>query len=239
MADEVTVLGDRFAPVTSAMGFLRAPLDVVADGLAAWRRELHGSSRVERLAGGLVDNVLRLEPLTGGVVPRELVVATANPEWTAVVDCAVLGGDQISRTGYLARRLQIQGVGVVSIPDRPAAVGRPPRYGARQFQIFAPIETEFLNHVREVSLVRDGTRWRFDAVGTVQDFEDVSAYQRRRVSERFTGQMLVDYSAALGLRPFDDDFFPGPSVLVHSPVVPPSGALVLSVAETQKWTGMR
>lgn len=220
------------------MGFLRAPLDVVVDGLAAWRREIHGSARVELLRGGFSDNVRRLEPLTGGVVPRELVVATTHREWTALFGCAVLGSDQVSTVGYLATRLQVHGAGVVSIPDRPPRPGQPPRYGARQFQMFAPIQTNFLNHVREVSLVRDGARWRFDAVGTVQDFEDVDAYQRRRMPERFTAQMLVDYAAAIGLRPFDGDFFSGPSALVHSPVVPPPGVLVLSIAETQKQTGI-
>lgn len=239
MSGSVTLWGDAFAPVTSAMGFLRAPLEVVAEGLVGWRREIHGAAaQSERLVGGLRDHVSRLEPLTGGVMPRELVVSTANPEWTATFDCSVQGGDPSTTVGYLARTLKTQGVVVVSIPDAPEGPGRPRRFGARQFEMFAPISTDFLNYVRTVSVVRDGERWRFDANGTVQDFEDVETYKRRRVAERFTSEMLVNYTAALGLRPFDGDFFPGPCVLVRNPAVPPPGALVLSIRDAQRWAGI-
>ncbi|WP_205649263.1 hypothetical protein, partial [Schaalia canis] len=39
------------------------------------------------------------------------------------------------------------------------------------------------------------------------DFEDRGAYESRRVVDRFTPAMLVEYCAALGLRPFDEDFY--------------------------------
>ncbi len=112
------------------------------------------------------------------------------------------------------------------------------RYGARQFEMFGPIATSFLNHVRAVSLVRDGERWRFDAAGTVQDFEDVEAYERRRIADRFTSSMLVDYAAALGLRPFEEEFFPGPCALVRNPAVPPPNAVVLSLRDAQRRAGI-
>jgi hypothetical protein len=238
MSEDVTLLGDLFAPVTSAMGFLRAPLGEVADGLTSWRREIHGSAQSVGLDGGLQANVSALEPLTGGVRPRELVVATSNPEWTAVFDCGVQGGDPTTTVGFLARTLGVQGVAVVSIPDVPADAGKPERYGARQFEMFGPIATAFLNYVRTVSLVRDGSRWRFDANGTVQDFEQIEAYKRRKVAERFTPSMLVEYAAALGLEPFNESFFPGPCVLVTNPAVPPPGAVVLRIQDAQRWAGI-
>lgn len=238
MNGDVVLRGDLFAPVTSAIGFLRAPLDVVAEGLASWRRKIHGSAQLEPLPGGLFSNLSVLEPLTGGVRPRELVVATRNPDWTAIVDCGIQGGDPSTTVGYLARTLQVQGVAVVSIPDVSGVRGKPVRYGARQFEMFAPIKTEFLNYVRSVSVVRDGTRWRFDASGTVQDFEDVEAYKRRSVADKFSGTMLSDYAAALGLRPFDEDFYSGPCVLVRNPATPPSGAVVLSLRDAQRRAGI-
>jgi hypothetical protein len=186
----------------------------------------------------LLANITALEPLTGGVRPRELVVATANPEWTAIFDCGVQGGDPTTTIGYLARTLKVQGVALASIPDVPAGSDQPLRYGARQFEMFAPIRTDFINYVRTVSLVKDGTRWRFDANGTVQDFEDVEAYSRRKATDRFTSAMLVDYAAALGLRPFEEDFFPGPCVLVRNPSVPPPNGFVLSIRETQQRYGI-
>lgn len=237
MSEEVAVQGDAYAPVTSAMGFLRASLDEVAEGLAAWRRDIHGSAQIESLEGDLFANVSALEPLTGGVRPRELIVATRNPEWVGIFDNGIQGGDPSTTVGYLSRTLAVQGVVVVSVPD-VSVVGHPSRYGARQFEMFAPIATGFLNYVRTISVVRDGSRWRFDANGTVQDFEDVEAYQRRRVADRFTATMLVDYAASLGLRPFDPDFFIGPCALVRNPATPPPNAVVLSLRDAQKWAGI-
>jgi hypothetical protein len=238
MSGDVTLWGDQYAPVTSAIGFLRAPLDVVSDGLLAWRRRIHGTAEAVGLSGGLHEHVSILEPLTGGVRPRELVVATGNPEWTATFDCLLTGSDPISTVGYLSLALHVQGIVVRSVPDARATAGRPPRYGARQFEMFAPISTDFINYVRTISVIRDGSRWRFDANGTVQDFEDPEAYQQRRAADRFTGPMLVEYSAALGLRPFDDDFYPGPCVLVTNPSVPPPDGLILSIESVQKRLGI-
>ena len=80
---------DELAPITSSIGFLAAPLDQVARGLERWRAEIHGSAERVPVEGRLLENIRRLEPLTGGVRPRELLVATSNPEWTAVIDCGV------------------------------------------------------------------------------------------------------------------------------------------------------
>jgi len=235
----MTFMGDRYAPVTSSIGFLRAPLPEAAEALRKWRLAIHDAAECLELPGGLVDNVKRLEPLTGGVSPRELLVATRSPEWTAVFDCAVQGGDQVTTVGYLARTIMCPGVVVVSIPDSAGGGGLPQRYGALQLEMFAPVMTDFLNYVRSISMVRDGSRWRFDANGTVQDFEDLSVYRRRKVIDRFTLQMLTDYAAALGLEPFDPGFYPGPSALIVTPTTPPPGAQVLSIAEAQRWAGIR
>jgi len=238
VSGDVTLLGDVYAPVTSSIGFLDAPAAGVAGALRDWRRSIHGRADALGLEGGLVDNVARLEPLTGGVRPRELVVATAAPGWTAVFDCGVQGGDQVTTVGYLARTMAVQGVVVLSVPDQRPSDGLPERYGARQLQLFAPIPTDFLNYVRTISVVRDGARWRFDANGLVQDFEREDAYQRRKVTDRFPSELLVEYAVALGLRPFEADFYPGPSVLVTNPAVPPAGGWELSIAETQRRRGI-
>jgi hypothetical protein len=234
----MTLSGDKFAPITSSIGFLRVPLDEAAEALFRWRMDLHGDVRRSDLEGGLVSGISRLEPLTGGVRPRELLVATSNAEWTAVFDCGVDGGDQVTTVGHLSRTIPCQGVVVTSIPHTASKDGRSGRYGALQFEMFGPVRTEFLNYVRTISLIHDGARWRFDANGTVQDFEDLDAYQRRRVRDRFTLANLIDYCAALGVAPFDQDFYPGPSVLLETPATPPREAKVLSLSEARAWLGI-
>lgn len=226
MTEDATLWADRFAPVTSKIGFLRASLEEATAAFSSWRRDIYGTVRVEHLPGGLRDHVSALEPLTKAVRPRELLVATADPEWTAVFDCGYFGGDPIASVGHLTRTLGREGVVVASIPASPVPAGSsssPGMYGARQLEMFAPHPTHFLNYVRSISVAQDGRRWRFDANGVVQEFEDLDAYRRRRIQERFTSEMLIAYSAALGLKPFDEEFYPGPSVLLRNPAVPPAG----------------
>jgi hypothetical protein len=87
-------------------------------------------------------------------------------------------------------------------------------------------------------VIQDGPKWRFDAVGEVQDFEETAAYMRRRVTERFTDLMLIDYAKALGLDPFNPDFYPGPSVLVENMENSPKDLIVGSIQETQRQFGI-
>jgi hypothetical protein len=54
------------------------------------------------------------------------------------------------------------------------------------------------------------------ASGTPQPFEDLAAYQRRRVRDRFTPDMLVAYCSALGIRPFDEAFYRTAGQLVEN-----------------------
>lgn len=101
-----------------------------------------------------------------------------------------------------------------------------------------PLENGFLNYVRTISVMRDASRWRFDADGTVQGYEDVQAYSRRRIADRFTSEMLCDYASAVGAEPFADDFYPGPSVLVSNAAVLSPGGWSLTIAEAQRRFGI-
>ncbi len=236
---DALVLADRYAPVTSSIGFVRAGLETVSEALRAWREQLHGSATATWLGDDVELGLRRLEPLTTGVLPRELAVQTRNPEWTAVLDCTIPFGNEVGTVAHLSTALLVQGLAVTSKPSVKADGDRPARFGARQFQLFGPLQTEFSNYVRTISVTQDGSRWRFDANGTVQDFEDTAAYDRRLVRERFSARMLVDYCAALGLAPFDDDFYAGPVVLVENSAPPARGGLELSLAEAQHRWGIQ
>lgn len=172
---DVTLWGDLFAPVTSCVGFLRSPLADVAEALVSWRREIFGTAKAFSLAGGLDKNVAALEPLTDGGWTKELLVATKNPEWVALFEGRVPHGNQDSSVGNLSCELSVEGLVVDSIPTV-----LPVRLGSRQFEMYSPRAGNPLNSLRAVSLTHSGSRWEFEAFGEVQNFEDVSAYRRRR-----------------------------------------------------------
>ena len=235
----MTLCGDAFAPITSAIGFLRTPFNDAVDALECWRAGIYGSAVVRSLDGGLVRNVGTLEPLTVGARPRELLVATRNPEWTAVFDCGRDGGDPISTVGYLAEEMLVNAVVICSIPPACGAGDSPGRFGALQLELFGPLKTDFMNYVRTISLTQQaGSRWRFDANGTVQPFENTEAYKRRKMTDKFTLEMLVHYARELGLDPFDSDFYPGPSALVTHPVTSLPACPPMSLADAQQRLGI-
>lgn len=51
---------------------------------------------------------------------------------------------------------------------------------------------------RLIRTLRDDSRWEFYQQGEPMHFEDSSAYERRRIRDRFTPDMLRSYCAALG-----------------------------------------
>jgi hypothetical protein len=91
-----TLLSERFAPTTSSIGFLRLDLDEAIEALATWRRSVvRGGVSAEQVEATFPECLRSLEPLTGGVRPRELLVE-ASGGWTAYFDCSLQGTDAVS-----------------------------------------------------------------------------------------------------------------------------------------------
>lgn len=235
----ITLLSERFAPITSRSGFLEVPLEVAAEGLRAWRQQLHGRAKAVPVGGILAEMLGHLPPLTGGVRPRELLVGTARDRWTAYFDCGFQGTDAVSTVGYLAEALKCQGLALDSTPHTlGTGLETPGRYGAVQFELFGPLQTDFLNYVRTISAAHDGSRWCFDADGAVQAFEHPDRYQARTVRDKFTSEMLAEYAAALGVRPFDESFYADRGVLVETHQKVPRKGRSMSLADTQQYWGI-
>ncbi|WP_432889109.1 hypothetical protein ACQPYH_09460 [Kribbella sp. CA-245084] len=235
----ITLLSDRYAPITSRFGFLELPLQAAGEGLLAWRQELYGRAKATPVGGSLGELLERLPPLTGGVRPRELLVGTAGDKWTAYFDCGFQGTDAVSAVGYLSENLKCHGLALDSTPHTlGTSLEEPGRYGAVQFELFGPLPTDFLNYVRTISATHDGSRWRFDASGTVQPFEQPAQYEARKVRDKFTSEMLASYAAALGVRAFDEDFYAGQGLLIESRQKVPRKAESRSLADTQRYWGI-
>ncbi|WP_216764729.1 hypothetical protein [Schaalia sp. 19OD2882] len=195
--------------MTCAIGFLNAPAGEVALALQGFidRLPTLAKGRVAPVSGSLEQCLLQLQPLTIGYRPRILLAPTRAPGWTAIFDAHALGQGVGDRTAMLAGTImKTRGYFFCSIRPKKEAPGQ---LGGCQFRVLGP--EEFLGFVRSVDLIENTPgHWYFEAGGPVQSFEDEAAYRRRRKSERLTQQMLVDYAAAVGLRPWEEDFYTGP-----------------------------
>lgn len=230
-----TLLGERFAPITSSIGYLQLPLDESVDALSSWRRGLVGEVGVEQLKVGFPGALRSLEPLTGGIRPRELLVAFSD-RWTAYFDCSLQGTDAVTTIGHLSRTVGRDGLVITTVPHTIGARGiKNGRPGSLQFELFGPLPTDFLNYVRSIAVSHDGSKWTFSAAGTVQPFEETDAYRSRRIRDRFTSEMLERYCQALGLRVFDPASYGPDCVLIRTPAEAPSGGYVLALDQVQEW----
>ena len=202
------LLDDRWAPITSEMGFLETNAEHAARALTAWRAGLQAPRGIaveaRPVSGPLEQALSSLLPMTSPETRRELFIPTRSP-WTAYVENGWGGTDASSVMRYMARTLGCRSLCVVAVPH--TLQKDKGRYGAVMLEVYGPHQTAWLNLVRALGASNDGGRWVFDQSGEPFPFEKVEQYQARRVRDRFTFDMLKEYLHHLGLSPFEDDFY--------------------------------
>jgi len=202
------LLDDRWAPITSEMGFLETNAEHAARAFTAWHGGLQAprgiAVGVRPVSGSLEQVLSALLPLTSPETRRHLFLPTRSP-WTAYVESGWGGTDAGSAMPAMARRLGCRGMRVVAVPH--TLRGDKGRYGAVMFELYGPQQTHWLNYLRTLYVSNDGGRWVFGQSGEPLPFEKLERYQARKVRDRFTFDMLAEYLHHLGLSPFQEDFY--------------------------------
>lgn len=236
------ILDERYAPITSIVGFIEAPLDAVAEALITWRRSLAGG-RADRLVWEPVDQPFpevlhRLEPLTTGMHPRELLLATRNGRWTAYFDNGIPWPDPDSRVGHLTMTHGWRGV-IATAYQSSQGEGRG-RLGAVGFKLLAHHRTEWLNVLRSVGVAAQSERrWTFHSQGEVLPFEQTERYAAPRVPDRFTPEMLREYCAVMKIDLYDPGFYGPRGWFLDNPNKRlPAKCISVSLAEAQRIFGI-
>lgn len=138
---------------------------------------------------------------------RRLLVGTSG-RWTAIFDNSRGGGDPWPPTSQLSRD-DVRGVIATHIPQQQSSLP------ATQFHLLGPEGEPPLMYVRTIDAgVFDSGRWQFETSGTVQPFEDAGSYTARRIRDRFSRRLLLEYLAALGIDADEPNFYRG-AVLVQ------------------------
>lgn len=206
------LLEDRWAPVTSELGFLETDAERTARAYAAWQGGLLArrgiSVGVSPVLGTLEQTLSALLPLNNAERRRHLFIPTRSP-WTAYVDNSLGGTDAASAMSYMAQALGCRGMRVVAVPHTLRKDKG--RYGAVMLELYGPQQTDWLNYMRTLYVSNDGGRWVFGQSGTPLPFEKLEPYQARKVRDRFTFDMLKEYLQHLGLSPFQENFYLPPS----------------------------
>ncbi len=199
------LFGAALWPLTGSYAFFDAAMDEVREVLAGWRHGLDLDPAQRDLTGSLRQALDALEPMSLG--HRELLAPTFS-QWTAYFSNGRTGADE-APVGQIAKMLRRRALYVVWWPLE--------NYWAVRFQLLADHPTDFLNYERVVEVgTGDDGRNVFTATGTPQPYEEVEAYRSRRIRDRLTPTMLDRYCRALGVRPFDEDFFGSTGVPITS-----------------------
>jgi hypothetical protein len=202
------LLDDRWAPVTSELGFLETDAEHAARAFATWQGGLMAprgiAVGVYPVSGALEKTLSALLPLTSPEMRRHLFIPTRSA-WTGYVDNQPGGTDAASAMSYMAQTLGCRGLRVVAVPHTLRKDKG--RYGAVMLEVYGPRQTHWLNYLRTLYAANDGGHWVFGQSGEPFPFEKLEHYQARRVRDRFTFDMLKDYLRHLGLSPFEEDFY--------------------------------
>jgi hypothetical protein len=230
------LLDNRFAPVTFTIGFVESHFAEFSQAFIQWEDQLDEKfgtqTETKSFRVSLSESLLALEPLTTPL-DRYLLTETRSG-WSAIFANGLRGNDVFSPVSYLPTVLRCRGLNTVCVPDRSGTADRDELriYGAVKFAMYGPDHTDWLNRVRSVSVSNDVDGWRFAAEGTVQAYEQTENYQKRRIPDRFTPEVLESYCAALGIELFNPDFYGEQSLLIHTKRAAPRGP-TMSIAEAR------
>jgi hypothetical protein len=232
------LLDNQFAPITFTFGFIESPFDRLSEAFAAWQSRLdteyNTRTEVTRFVAPFPQALQRLEPLTTPL-DRYLLVETRSA-WVAIFSNGLRVNDVSSPVGYLPTLLDCRGLQVSCVPDRSSVAGKDGLriYGNVSFTLYGPEKTDFINRIRHVSVMNDVSGWEFAAGGQVQPYEQVENYERRKVVERFTPEMLESYCNAIGIELFDSSFYGGSSLLSQKNIKRPAlRGLAMSIDEAR------
>jgi hypothetical protein len=193
---------DNYYPIATTIGLLKTDLKAAVESFAAWQnsllRPLNKHIEASPYEGDLVGLIQSLHPLEISGHSRFAFVSTPSP-WIAYFDNSGTGTQAATVAPVMAERLCCEAMRVAMI--RRGIAGSP--YPATIFEYYQSGMTP----CRTIFTAKDGGKWSFGQSGAPLTFEESEKYSEKRVSDRFTPEMLQRFLLHLGLRPFDPDWY--------------------------------
>jgi hypothetical protein len=208
---------DKIAPLTSEIGLVECGLETASQFYFEWQKKVSppgiSVGVEEKKFGTLREAVTKILPIAPALATRSLFVGTRGP-WVAFFENGMGGADAFPAMSFMAVSLGCAGVRVCAIPNTYSKKTGVGRYGAMALEVYGS-SGDALGRVWNVSVQNEYGKWRFERSGAIQPFEDVERYGDKIVSKRFDLEMLERYLAAMGVTPFDTEFYrPERSVLI-------------------------
>jgi hypothetical protein len=229
-----TLLDDRFAPITSEIGFVELPVRDVVEAYVSWQESIEGQPfEPPELEGTVVETYYGpdVPPPPPPLAPGEPVFDVGELETPLGEVLAQLLplNDAPRRYAFVATHSAWTAYfdngwrGTDAFPPMSflarelgcRALRVVARSDAALLELYGPRDTSWLNVERAVGAVHDGDRWSFVDQGPRLAFEHETRYDARRIRDRFTLALLEEYAGRLGVRPLDDSFYSAPAFVLE------------------------
>jgi hypothetical protein len=176
-------------PATQTAGYFETSAPVFADWLVG---ALGSPWQARRWAGG---SLAEAAELVRPHVPLRRYLLLPVSRWTVMLNDGPQGTDVGVLPMHAARELGCRSVRAVATDPRNGDT-----FPATIMEVYDPaaVDDPMLCR-RTIYAMDDGGRWEFGESGERFDFEDVDAYRRRRVRDRFTPELLERYLTELGV----------------------------------------
>lgn len=215
------LLDDKLFPLLKDMAFIHADRDTAAKAWLDFKGPLlraHGVEFSSTVVRGSLEQVVRqLEPLSMPTPERYLIVPCRNG-WSLTLDNGAFGSDASSLLYGTVTRTRQRGVRLCITAPFTKKTGKR-RILTVLWSIVEPGDGMTERITRSLAVQKEGS-WHWDNAGEPLSFEETASYDAKRVSERFTPEMLVRYAKALGIDAYNEDFY-----LTHNP-----GAILLQIS---------
>jgi hypothetical protein len=191
---------EKWHPVTSDFGLIRAPLQRVVSDYESWRGSDGTKHLRTEIASSLSDALESLLPLAMSKM-RRLFIPTRS-DWVVFLQNGIAGSDPFFPMMNLARRMGVLAMRVCCTVERA-------RYPGTIWEVYAPESLGGcppLGDRRSIAAMNDGGRWIFSETGERYPFEQIERYSAWRKRNRFTREMLRDYLRHFGIELFADEF---------------------------------
>lgn len=200
---------DKFAPITSEIGFLECDIKSVCAAYESWEteilRQFEMRIELESVEGNLESVIRKLFPLTTPIRTRLAFIPTQSA-WTAYFDNGPQGTDAAGLVNVLAQKLNCRGIRAVLVPNtmpsKPSKEAHG-RYGATMLEVYGSDRKP----IRIIYAANDGGKWVFGESGVPFPFEEMAKYNEKKIRDKFTGEMLCGYLKNLGISAFDETFY--------------------------------
>ena len=239
------LLGGKYEPITYTLCFFRGDYTYVAECFKKWANNLKTSFALRGVdTKHLTTNEISKRPFMHGANPTSLkeyafrsvlplqlsgsrlTFVQCRNNWTAVItNSPKLFVDYTGYTWNMRRLFSLDSVILRYVPN----IYPPKNYKELEtyHQSYGSLELSYTNPSgtlihgnstgRWISLSRQGLRkWDFYNKGEPFDFEDISIYEKRRVTDRFTPELMLQYAQKLGIDPYNIDFYDGPAILYEN-----------------------